>query len=126
MLNLLSVGIGGFVGAIARYGLSGLVHRYHEGGFPYGTLVVNVLGCLAIGVLMPLVEDRQLFRPEMRSFLMIGLLGSFTTFSTLGYETFELLRDSEFRFAFMSVAANVVLGITAVAVGRIAVKLLLP
>jgi len=125
MLNLLSVGIGGFVGAIARYGLSGLVHRYHEGGFPYGTLVVNVLGCLAIGVLMSLVEDRQLFRPEMRSFLMIGLLGSFTTFSTLGYETFELLRDSEFRFAFMNVAANVVLGITAVAVGRIAVKFLL-
>ena len=74
MLNLLSVGIGGFVGAIARYGLSGLVHRYHEGGFPYGTLFVNVLGCLAIGVLMSLVEDRQLFRPEMRSFLMIGLL----------------------------------------------------
>ena len=125
MLNLLSVGIGGFVGAIARYGLSGFVHRYHEGGFPYGTLVVNVLGCLAIGVLMSLVEDRQLFRPEMRSFLMIGLLGSFTTFSTLGYETFELLRDSEFRFAFMNVAANVVLGITAVAVGRIAVKPLL-
>ena len=70
---------------------------------------------------MSLVEDRQLFRPEMRSFLMIGLLGSFTTFSTLGYETFELLRDSEFQFAFMNVAANVVLGITAVALGRIAV-----
>ena len=124
MLNLLSVGIGGFVGAIARYGLSGLVHRYHEGGFPYGTLVVNVLGCLSIGVLMSLVEDRQLFRPEMRSFLMIGLLGSFTTFSTLGYETFELLRDSEFQFAFLNVAANVVLGITAVALGRMAVRLL--
>ncbi len=124
MLNLLSVGIGGFLGAIARYGLSGLVHRYSEGEFPYGTLVVNVLGCLAIGVLMSLVEDRQLFRPEMRSFLMIGLLGSFTTFSTLGYETFELLRASEFQFAFLNVAANVVLGITAVALGRMAVRIL--
>jgi CrcB protein len=124
MLNLLSVGIGGFFGAIARYGLSGLVHRYSEGEFPYGTLVVNVLGCLAIGVLMSLVEDRQLFRPEMRSFLMIGLLGSFTTFSTLGYETYKLWQDHEYQFAFLNVGANVVLGITAVALGRIAVRLL--
>ena len=79
------------------------------------------LGCLLIGMMMSLVEDRQVFRPEVRSFLMIGLLGSFTTFSTLGYETVELLRDNEFRFAFLSIAANVVLGIGAVFLGRIAV-----
>ena len=124
MFNLLSVGIGGFLGAIARYGLSGLVRRYCDGEFPYGTLVVNVLGCLVIGVLMSLVEDQKLFGPDMRSFLMIGLLGSFTTFSTLGYETYKLWQDHEYQFAFLNVGANVVLGITAVVLGRIAVRLL--
>ena len=124
ILKLLIVGTGGFIGAIARYGLSGLVHRYFEGSFPYGTLFVNVIGCFVIGVLMSLVEDGHLFRPEWRLFLMIGLLGSFTTFSTLGFETFELLRDSEFRAASLNLAANVILGVGAVALGRIAVRFL--
>ena len=123
MVTLLCVGAGGFFGAIARYGLSGLVHRYYEGQFPYGTLVVNTLGCLLIGVMMSLVEDRQMFGPEARSFVRIGLLGSFTTFSTFGYETVELLRDSQFQFAFLNVAANVVIGIGAVYLGRAAVSL---
>ncbi len=71
---------------------------------------------------MSLVEDGQLFRPEWRLFLMIGLLGSFTTFSTLGFETFELLRNSEFQAASLNLAANVILGVGAVALGRIAVR----
>ena len=121
--KLLCVGAGGFIGAIARYGLSGLVHRYYEGQFPYGTLVVNSLGCLLIGVMMTLVEERQMFGPEARSFLMIGLLGSFTTFSTFGYETVELLNDREFRFALLNIVANVVVGIGAVYLGRTAVSL---
>lgn len=122
ILKLLIVGTGGFIGAVARYGLSGLVHRYFEGSFPYGTLFVNVVGCFVIGVLMSLVEDGHLFRPEWRLFLMIGLLGSFTTFSTLGFETLELLRDSDFRAASLNLAANVILGVGAVALGRIAVR----
>ncbi len=116
ILKLLIVGTGGFIGAVARYGLSGLVHRYFEGSFPYGTLFVNVVGCFVIGVLMSLVEDGHIFRPEWRLFLMIGLLGSFTTFSTLGFETLELLKDSEF------LAANVTLGVGAVALGWVAVR----
>ncbi len=122
ILKLLIVGTGGFIGAIARYGLSGLVHRYFEGSFPYGTLFVNVIGCFVIGVLMSLVEEGHIFRPEWRLFLMIGLLGSFTTFSTLGFETLELLRDNEFRAASLKLAANVILGVGAVALGRIAVR----
>lgn len=122
ILKLLIVGTGGFIGAIARYGLSGLVHRYFEGSFPYGTLFVNVIGCFVIGALMSLVEDGHLFRPEWRLFLMIGLLGSFTTFSTLGFETLELLKDNEFRAASLNLAANVILGVGAVALGRIAVR----
>lgn len=120
--KLLCVGAGGFIGAIARYGLSGLVHRYYEGQFPYGTLFVNTLGCLLIGVMMSLVDERQLFGPEARSFLMIGLLGSFTTFSTFGYETVSLLETNQYRFALLSIAANVVVGIAAVYLGRAAVS----
>lgn len=123
-MKLLVVGLGGFVGAIARYGLSGLVHRWFSGAFPAGTLVVNVTGCLAIGLLMSLVEDRQLLSPGARLFLMIGLLGSFTTFSTFGYETFECLRENDLRGAALSVLANVFLGLGAVVLGRAVARLL--
>ena len=68
MGNLLIVGCGGFLGAVTRYGLSGLVHRYYGGGFPLGTLAVNVLGGLLLGAIMALVQDRQLFAPNMRIF----------------------------------------------------------
>jgi CrcB protein len=123
MVELVLIGLGGFVGAIARYGLSGLVHRYWQ-TFPAGTLVVNVLGCLVIGALISLVEERQLFAANTRLFLQIGLLGSFTTFSTLGYETFELMQSGDYWLAGINVGANVILGVGAVAVGMIAVRAL--
>ena len=91
MIRTLLVGAGGFLGAIARYGLGGLIHRCTSTVFPAGTLAVNTIGCLIIGVLMSLVEDRQLLAPNTRVFLMIGVLGGFTTFSSFGYETVELL-----------------------------------
>ena len=106
----------------SRYGISGWVHRRVEGPFPAGTLAVNVVGCLAIGVLMHLVEDRQLLAPATRLFLMVGILGALTTFSTFGYETVELLRDGETRLAVASMAANVILGIGAVLAGRALVQ----
>jgi len=122
MVELLVIGAGGCLGAIARYGISGLVHRYYSGSFPLGTLTVNVLGCFLIGSLMTLVETRQLLAPNTRAFLMIGLLGSLTTFSTLGYETVALLRGAELRFAAMSLLANGVLGLGAVILGRVVIE----
>jgi len=124
MLKLLAVGIGGFVGAVARYGISGLVYRYSRGPFPAGTLVVNVLGCLVIGALMTLVEERQALSPHTRMFLTIGLLGSFTTFSTVAFETFEMLRERDLMFAGLNVAANVIIGVLAVWLGRAAIRAL--
>lgn len=118
MTKILVVGLGGFLGAIARYGLTGLLHRVANGTFPYGTLAVNVLGCIAIGVVLHLVEDRSMLGPTTRLFVSIGILGGFTTFSSFGYETFELLEDREYRLAFLNVAGNVVLGLLAVWVGR--------
>ena len=111
-------------GAIARYLLSGAAQRWHGGTLPLGTLTVNVLGCLVIGASLALVEDRPLLSPNQRLFLTIGLLGSFTTFSTFGYETVELLRDAEWRWASLNVAANVVMGVAGVVAGRWAVRLI--
>ncbi len=117
MRELLAVGAGGALGALARYGLSGLVHRVYGGTFPYGTFVVNLVGCFAIGALAFLVEDRQLFGPSARLFLRVGFLGSLTTFSTFGHETFELLRDEEWSAVLLNVALNVIIGVSAVVAG---------
>lgn len=122
MIQTLAVGVGGFVGAVLRYWLSGIVQRWGDGVLPIGTLAVNVLGCLLLGAVMGVVEYRQLLSPHVRVFLTIGVLGGFTTFSTFGYETFMLLRDNEIIHALGNVALNVVVGTAAVALGWLAAK----
>jgi CrcB protein len=122
MTKLLIIGMGGFIGAIARYSVSGLVHRYSSSSFPYGTLVVNVLGCLLIGGLLYLSEDRGIIPGHTRWFLSVGLLGAFTTFSTFGYETVELVAGSQLKLAMLNIIGNVVLGIFAVWLGRTALR----
>ncbi len=124
MLKLLIVGGGGFLGAVARYILTGFAQRVFNTLFPIGTLVVNVLGCLCIGVMIYLVEDRMVLSSDMRLFLAIGLLGAFTTFSTFGYETVQMLRDGQSLAALVNVLLNVTLGIGAVWFGRLALKVI--
>lgn len=85
--------------------------------FPLGTLAVNILGCLLIGVLNGLAETRQVIGPELRLFLMIGMLGGFTTFSTFGYETLALIRDADLVQAMGNVMAQVFFGLIAVWLG---------
>ena len=111
-MHAVAVGSGGFIGALARYGLTGLVQRQALfASFPYGTLVVNLLGCLVIGAMAGLAESRQLFGPEFRSFAFIGILGGFTTFSTFSYDTFIMLRDDEYLRATTNVGSHVILGL---------------
>jgi len=118
LINAALVGSGGFIGALARYGLSGLVHRRIPlTTFPYGTLAVNLLGCFAIGVLAGFAESRQLFGPEFRVFALIGLLGGFTTFSTFGYETFAMIRDAEYLHAAANIGVHVIAGLALVWLG---------
>lgn len=118
MPNVLLVGIGGFLGAVARYALGGWVQRAAPGPlFPYGTLAVNLLGCFLIGVLAGLVETRGVLSPESRVFLLIGVLGGFTTFSTFGYETLQLFRDGQSLYGFLNIGASVLLGLGAVWLG---------
>jgi CrcB protein len=112
------VGIGGFIGALARYGLTGFVQKqFPMSVFPFGTLAVNLLGCFLIGVLAGLAEDRQYFGPEFRTFALIGVLGGFTTYSTFGFETFAMLRDADFLHAAANVAIHVIAGLALVWVG---------
>jgi CrcB protein len=120
LLKILLLGIAGGIGTIARYSLTGFVHRFARETFPLGTLAVNVLGCLLIGVVMHLVRDRQVFSPETRNFVVVGLLGGFTTFSAFGYETSELLQRGSLLLAAANIAGNVVLGIAAVWFGMVA------
>jgi CrcB protein len=97
MLNLVYVGVGGFLGSIGRYLVAGAVHQiFPNSYFPADTAVVNILGCFLIGILSGLTELRQLLNPELMVFLLIGLLGGFTTFSTFGYETIASLRSGQF------------------------------
>ena len=119
LMNALIVGSGGFLGALARYGLSGIVQRHLPlATFPYGTLVVNLVGCLLIGAIVGLAESRQLFGPELRTFVLIGILGAFTTFSTFGFETFSMLRDHEYLRATANVGVHVMLGLALVWLGH--------
>ena len=118
MKGILLVGLGGFIGPVASYKLGGLVlHLSAQERFPYSTFAVNLLGCLAIGLLAGLTERYELFGPGTRLFLFTGLLGGFTTFSAFGLDALLLLRRSEFLVAALYAGASVVLGITAVWLG---------
>jgi CrcB protein len=124
MERLLWAGAGGFLGSMLRYALGGLLARIKSGwSFPIETLVINVAGCLAIGVLAGLAESRGVFGGVTRVFLFIGVLGGFTTFSAFGYETFQLLRDGQWLPASGSVALQIVLGIGAVWAGHVLARL---
>ena len=118
LAHAILVGAGGFVGTLLRYGVGGLVQRQLPlATFPYGTLAVNLLGCLLIGALAGLIDYRQVFSPEARAFALIGLLGGFTTYSTFGYETFAMLRDAEHLRAAANVSLHVILGLGCVWLG---------
>jgi CrcB protein len=113
----LIVGAGGFLGSAARYLVQGLVYRYLPADFPYATFFINVTGCYAIGLLGVLAQETSLVGPAARLFLMIGILGGYTTFSTFGYETMELLREGSTLLATANAAGQVVLGLAAVWAG---------
>ena len=118
MSGTLIVGLGGFLGAIARYKLGAAV--MHVSGvvrFPLGTFAVNVAGCLAIGLLAGAVARYHVLGAEARLFLFTGVLGGFTTFSAFGLETVELLRRGELAMASLYAGGSVAAGLAAVWVG---------
>ncbi len=106
----LGLAAGGILGTFARYFLSGAVYRVWGTFFPYGTLVVNLLGCFAIGFLAVLAEEKFLLGPAARMFFMIGFCGAFTTFSSFILETANLTKDGEILYALMNIVLSVVVG----------------
>ena len=118
MRQLIAIGLGGMVGSIMRYLFSGWFQTLSKSDiFPAGTLSVNILGCLIIGILGGYSETMEAFSPELRAFLMIGLLGGFTTFSSFEFETLNLLRNSQFLYAALNVSIQVFIGLMAVWAG---------
>jgi len=119
MTNILLVGAGGFLGAVLRYLLGGYVQQSaHRLDFPFGTLAVNIIGCFVIGLLAQFGEKYGMFSDESRAFLVIGVLGGFTTFSSFGNDTVNLIRQDFVMNAVANVGANVILGLLAVWLGR--------
>ncbi len=109
--KLILIAVLGAAGTLARYGLSGWVQRAAGGGFPWGTLVVNIAGCFLFGLVWAVSEGRLAIRPEYRTIVLVGFMGAFTTFSTFAFETTQLLREAQWWAAFFNVAAQNLSGI---------------
>ncbi len=119
MAQIAAVGVGGFLGSILRYLLSGWVHRtLASDWFPYGTLAVNVIGCLLIGFLAGVEEKHAVFTADVRLFIFIGIVGGFTTFSAFAYETVLLARNAQLLTAFANVLVELTAGLFAVGIGH--------
>ena len=116
MSTLIAVATGGACGAILRFTVSGAAYNWLGVEFPYGTLLVNVIGCFLIGFLSRYFED-IVISPDARALILTGGLGAFTTFSTYGLESVNLLRDGELRLALLNIAANNIVGILFVLIG---------
>lgn len=117
MTELLAIAIGGAIGAVARYSLGEWVTQALGSEFPWGILIINVGGSLAIGVLFVLLVEQALLSPVYRSFLIVGFLGAFTTFSTFSLQVLALMQNGRFLMASTYVVTSVLLSILAVAVG---------
>jgi CrcB protein len=124
LLQILAIAGGGALGALARFLVSNGLYRVLGRDFPWGTLGVNLLGSFAMGLLFVLLLERSLLAPELRAAIMIGFLGSFTTFSTFSLETLTLVEQGEMLPALLNVAVSVVVCIGACWAGIIAARAL--
>lgn len=124
MLRLFILGFAGAAGTISRYLLGGWIHQLFGAEFPYGTLVVNISGCLAVGFLGTLTEERSLLPPEIRIPLLLGFLGAFTTFSSFAYETWALFKNGEMMMAGVNILATVVICFVGLVIGVFLARLI--
>lgn len=116
-MKLFFIGCGGFVGAVSRFLVSSMVMRMIPCPFPMGTLVVNLIGCYLIGLGNGCMETRNLFSPEMRSFVFVGFLGGFTTYSTFSLESVHLLQSGRALWSVLYLGMHLMVGLCAVLAG---------
>ena len=124
MEKLLAVAIGGSIGSVVRYLVSTWAAERFGAEFPYGTLFVNVAGCLMIGFFMTLTTERLIVSPYWRLIFAVGFLGGLTTFSSFSYETLRLVKDADMLSAFYNIGLNLVLGLVATWSGMAAARLI--
>jgi len=115
--RILLIATAGAAGALARYAMAGLVQRATNGAFPWGTFVVNAIGCFVFGILWSLAEERFLIGGEVRFVILVGFMGAFTTFSTFIFETGQLLRDAEWLAALGNMVGQNVVGLISLFLG---------
>jgi fluoride exporter len=125
MNKYLAVGIGGFIGAIARFWLGGFISNRMGTRFPYGTFIINITGSFLIGFILTILAERTHWSPNWRYLVPVGFIGAYTTFSTFEYETFRSIQDGELLMAGLNVALSVAVGFVAVWMGVIAGRIAL-
>ena len=115
--KLFWLAVAGACGSLARYGLAGWIQSGLRSGFPWGTLAVNVLGCFAFGLIWSLTQERMAIGHEVRTIVMVGFLGSFTTFSAFLFETEQMLEHAEWLAAALNVGGELAAGFLAYVLG---------
>lgn len=116
--------LAGGCGVLARYWISGVVQRAMGSGFPWGTMIENISGCVIFGLVWTLAEERMLINAEMRTVILTGFVGAYTTFSTFAFETTALLRDAQWVSAIANLTAHNILGLVGIAAGMALGRLL--
>lgn len=124
MLKIVAVAVGGSIGATTRYLVSLWAAERFGTGFPYGTLLVNIVGCFIIGGFMTATTERFIINPYWRLIVTVGFVGGLTTFSSFSYETFKLLEDGNITLVMCNVFGNFILGFLATWLGISAIRLL--
>lgn len=116
-MQIITVALGGAMGAVSRFLVGNIVGKALGSAWPYGTFIINIVGCFCMGVLMTVIVERQLLPAAWRLFLCVGFLGGFTTFSSFGYETISLINNGKLLEAIAYVSGSVLLGLLAAAIG---------
>ena len=120
--TLILVALGGGIGSMLRYLTTIIIQKYYAAVFPLATLAANIIGCLAVGIIMGLLQKNQLENSTMRWLLVTGFCGGYTTFSAFGYENITMMQNGQFGTAFFYIASSIIIGLLAVFAGLLLVK----